>query len=159
MTKHKFLLDEFGGCDSFVLIAIHSILEDYRLVYLLNQKLNLKLRRKEKDLDYSEAKYSIFEWNDPKELITWNIISNYYSMEQGIENNEGSLFSDQANIVKTFHLIPEHKTANYLLKITNQTVFFKKNEIIDELLDIPQIVLAYEIETERLNSKTNLIFN
>ena len=159
MTKQKFLLDDFGECDSFVLIAIHCTLEDYRLVYLINQKLSLKLRRKEKDLDSSEARYSIFEWNDPKNLSTWNIISNYYRTEQGIEINEGTLFSDQANIVKTFHLVPEYNTANYLLKTTNQTLFFEKNEIIDELLEIPQVVLAYEIKTERLKSKTNLIFN
>ncbi len=159
MTKHKFLIDDFEECDSFVLIAIHCNLEDYRLVYLLNKKLNLKLRRKEKDLDYSEAKYSIFEWEDSKELITWNVVSNYCRVEKGFENYESSLFSNQSSITKTVHLVPEYKTANYLLKVMNQTVFFNEQEIIDDLLSIPQIVLAYEIETESLKSKTNLIFN
>ncbi len=159
MTKHKFLIDDFEEFDSFVLIAIHCNLEDYRLVYLLNKKLNLKLRRKEKDLDYSEAKYSIFEWEDSKELITWNVVSNYCRVEKGFENYESSLFSNQSSITKTVHLVPEYKTANYLLKVMNQTVFFNEQEIIDDLLSIPQIVLAYEIETESLKSKTNLIFN
>jgi hypothetical protein len=158
MTKHKLLFDDFGDCDSFVLIAIHCALEDYRLVYLLNQKLSLKLKRRENDLDYSEAKYSIFEWEDPKNLITWNVVSNYCNVQQGIEYNESSLFNEQANIIKTFHLVPEYKNANYLLKITNETVFFNVQEVIDVLLDIPQIILAYDIETERLKSKTNLIF-
>jgi hypothetical protein len=126
---------------------------------LLNKKLNLKLRRKEKDLDYSEAKYSIFEWEDSKELITWNVVSNYCRVEKGFENYESSLFSNQSSITKTVHLVPEYKTANYLLKVMNQTVFFNEQEIIDDLLSIPQIVLAYEIETESLKSKTNLIFN
>jgi len=159
MTKHKTLMVDFEECDSIVLIAIHCDLEDYRLVYLLNQKLNLKLKRKKEDLDYSDANYSIFEWEDSKELITWNVVSNYCRVEKGMENFESSLFNNQGSIIKTFHLVPEYKTANYLLKVMNQTVFFNEQEIIDELLSIPQIVLAYEIETESLKSKTNLIFN
>ena len=157
--KQKILMDDFGECDPFILIAIHCALEDYRLVYMLNRKLNLKLKRKKEDLDYSEAKYSIFEWEDPNELITWSVVSNYCRVEQGIENNKSSLFGNQVNIPKTYHLVSEYRSADYLLKIMNQTLFFNEQEIIDELLSIPQIVLAYGIETENLKSKTNLIFN
>ena len=159
MSKQKFLLDEFGECDSFVLIAIHCTLEDYRLVYLMNQKLNLRLRRLEKDIDYSEANYSIFEWKDPKELINWNVVSNFCSIETESENNNSTLFKNQARIRKSYYLIPEYETANYLLKITNHPESFNQKSIIEKLLEIPQIVLAYEIETEILKSKTNLIFN
>jgi len=159
MIKHKFLLDDFGEFDSFTLIAIHCTLEDYRLVYMLNQKLNLKLRRKKKDLNYSEAKYSIFEWEDSKRGITWDLVSNFCRVEQQINKNESLLFGNQTNITQTVHLVPEFSSANYLLKIMNQTILYEPKEIIDLLVSIPQIVLAYEVDTEKLKSKTNLIFN
>lgn len=159
MTKHKILIGDFEDCDSFKLIAIHSALEDYRIAFLLNQTLNLKLNRTKEDLDLGKAKYSMFEWEDNNQLITWTLVSNICKIQEGIEDNTKTLFSNEGSIIKTYNLIPEHKSSNYLLKIMHQTDFYKEQEIIDKLLSIQQIVTAYTVETESLKSKTNLIFN
>ncbi len=159
MNRHKILIDDFDECDPFVLIAIHSALEDYRLAFMLNYNLNLKLKRNKEDLDYGKAKYSMFEWEDTSQLITWTLVSNICKIEEGIENYTSSLFSNEGSILKTYNLIPEYKSSNYILKIMHQTDFFREQEIIDKLLSIQQIVTAYSVQTESLKSKTNLIFN
>ena len=159
MANFKMVMEDFGEYDSFNLIAIHCSLEDYRLAYILNNLLNLKLNRNDNDLDVAEAKFPFFEWEDSNQLITWTLISNICRIEQRTNENKGSLFTTRENIVRTHNLIPEHKTSNYLLKISHQTEFFSEQEVIDTLLSIPQIILAYEVETENLKSKTNLIIN
>ncbi len=159
MTNFNMVMDDFGECDSFILIAIHCTLEDYRLAYILNSLLKLKLKRIECDLDVGEAKYSFFEWEDSNQLITWTLLSNICRIEQRTNENKGSLFTNRENIVRTYNLVPEHKTSNYFLKISQQTEFFNELEVIDKLLSTLQIILAYEVETENLKSKTNLIIN
>ncbi len=152
-------MEDFGECDSFILIAIHCTLEDYRLAYILNNLLNLKLKRIDNDLDIAEAKYSFFEWEDSNQLITWTLLSNICRIEQRTNEDKESLFTSRENIVRTYNLVPEHKTSNYFLKISQQTEFFNELEVIDKLLSTLQIILAYEVETENLKSKTNLIIN
>lgn len=159
MTKHKLLIDDFEDCDAFILIAIHSALEDYRMAFLLNQNLNLKLKRSKEDLDLGEARYPMFEWEETSQLITWTLVTNICKIEEEIGNNPTSLFSNEESMIKKYNLIPEQSSTNYILKITYQTDFFREQEIIGKLLSISQIVTAYTVETENLKSKTNLIFN
>ena len=103
MTKHKILIGDFEDCDSFKLIAIHSALEDYRIAFLLNQTLNLKLKRTKEDLDLGKAKYSMFEWEDNNQLITWTLVSNICKIQEGIEDNTKTLYSDEGSIIKTYN--------------------------------------------------------
>jgi len=44
MATLKLYIDEFEELD-FLLLAIHTSLEDYRLAYFLNQKLQLNLHK------------------------------------------------------------------------------------------------------------------
>ena len=83
MALHKLLVDDFYD-DTYKLIAIHCGLEDYRLAYLLNQSLELNLKRKSKDLDfeYLKSSYSIFEWNNVSQFVTWNLVSNVCKKEE-----------------------------------------------------------------------------
>ena len=83
MALHKLQVDDFYD-DSYKLIAIHCRVEDYRLAYLLNKHLGLKLERKEKDIDfkYLESSYSIFEWDNETEYVLWNLISNVCKKEE-----------------------------------------------------------------------------
>ena len=70
MALHKLLVDDFYD-DTYILIAIHCRLEDYRLAYLLNQSLELNLRRKPNDLDfeYLKSSYSILSGITPLNLL------------------------------------------------------------------------------------------
>ena len=159
MAIHKLVIDDFEEDDSFVLIAIHCSIEDYRLAYILNENLNLKLQRKTSDLDFATASYSIYEWKDINELVTWNLVSNSCKVEEVLSGNSTSLFNNQNQVITTYNLVPEYKAANYFLKISYETDFLTEKEIVNTILSIPQIVTAYTIQLEKLKSKTNLIFN
>ena len=96
MALHKLLIDDISD-DTYSLMAIHCTLEDYRVAYLLNQYLNINLIRKSKDLDfkYIASSYSIYEWKDKNQLITWNLVSNVCKKEEDSLTSTGSLFKSQ----------------------------------------------------------------
>ena len=161
MSVHKLILDDYVDDEQYALIAIHCTLDGYRLAYLLNDKLNLKLRRTAEDLDLSKDKssFSVFNWEDDKQQIIWSLISNTHRKEIVQTANKELLFDKDEKITKTFNLIPEKKQVNFFLKI--ETEFNQNNEkkIIDYILSIPQISTAYSIDYSQLKSKDNLIFN
>lgn len=161
MAVHKLILDDVFDEVLFTLIAVHCSLEDYRLAYLLNKHLGITLTRKPSDLDYNSGKstFSIFEWEDGKQLTTWSLVSNFCKTESYQEINYQSLFENQEKVTKTTYLIPEYKRVNFFLKIDYQLNYSKKKYILDSILKIQQIVTAYSIETDQLKSKDNLIFS
>ncbi|MCK5400822.1 MAG: IPExxxVDY family protein [Flavobacteriaceae bacterium] len=160
MALHKLLVDDFSD-ETFSLMAIHCTIEDYRVAYLLNQYLNINLIRKTQDLDfkYIAASYSIYEWEDKKQLMTWNLVSNVCKKEEDSLTSTGSLFKAQNKIVRIHNLIPEYKKVNYLLKIDNDGNFINEKTLIHKIQEIPQIAAVYSIEVSRLKTKDNLIFN
>ena len=161
MAVHKLILDDVFDEVLYTLIAIHCTLEDYRLAYLLNKYLGITLTRKPSDVDYSTSKstYSIFEWEDHKQLTTWSLVSNVCKTESYQQINYESLFENQEIITKTTHLIPEYKRVNYFLKIDNQFNFSKEKYILNSILNVSQIATAYSIDSNQLKSKDNLIFS
>jgi NADH pyrophosphatase NudC (nudix superfamily) len=161
MAVHKLILDDAFEEALYTLIAIHCRLEDYRLAYLLNNHLGITLVRKASDLDYNngQVSYSIFEWEDQKQLVTWSLVSNICKTEEFQKTDYKSLFDNQENITKTFQLVPEYKTVNYFLKIDSEISFSKEKYIIDSILKLPQIATAYSVDSNTLKSKENLIFN
>jgi len=159
MALHKLFVDDFYD-SSFSLIAIHCRLEDYRLAYLLNKYLKLNLERKENDLDYNyfAATYSIYEWENKEEYMTWNLVSNVCRKEEDSLQSSGSLFEISNTVLKTYHLIPELKGVDYLLKIYNEAQMFHEKLVIHKLQSIPQIITTYNVDVEQLKSKEYLIF-
>ncbi|PKQ45920.1 IPExxxVDY family protein [Confluentibacter flavum] len=161
MAVHKLILDDFFEEAPYTLIAIYCAVEDYRLAYLLNSYLKIRLNRKPSDLDYNNGKsnFSIFEWVDPKYLSTWNLVHNVCKSEVYQKANQQSLFDSEEKITKTFYLIPEYKQVNYFLKIDSEFDDDQGKLIIDTILKIPQISTAYHIDGNQLKSKNNLIFS
>jgi len=161
MAVHKLVLDDVFDEVVCTLIAIHCSLEDYRLAYLLNKHLDIALIRKPSDLDYDKGQstYSIFEWEDDKQLTTWGLVSNVCKTESYQQINYKSLFENQEKITKTTHLIPEYKRVNYFLKIDTAFNLSKEKYIVNSILKIPQIATAYSIDSSQLKSKDNLIFS
>ncbi|XCF06382.1 IPExxxVDY family protein [Tamlana crocina] len=161
MAVHKLILDDTFDDSVYTLTAIHCRLEDFRLAYLLNNHLGICLSRKASDLDAKngQASYSIFEWEDEKQLITWSLVSNICKTEEIQESDYKSLFDNQEKITKTFHLLPEFKTVNYFLKIEGELSIKKERSITEAILNIPQVATAYSIDSGQLKSKDNLIFN
>jgi len=159
MALHKLLVDDF--CDtSFSLLAIHCRLEDFRLAYLLNKYLGLNLSRMSHDLDYKylAASYSVYEWYNTENEVSWNLISNVCKKEEDALQSSGSLFNTQNKILKTYHLLPEYKNVDYLVKISNEAQQLNEKLVLNKIQAIPQIVTSYSIDTEKLKSKDNLIF-
>ncbi len=161
MAVHKLILDDVFEEVVFTLIAIHCTLEDYRLAFLLNKHLGITLTRRSSDLDYNNGKstYSIFEWEDNKQLTNWSLVSNTCKTESYQEINYQSLFDVKEKITKTTNLISEYKRVDYFLKIDNEYNFCKEKYILDNILNISQIATAYSIDSSQLKSKDNLIFS
>ena len=160
MAVHKLLVDDFQD-DCFILLAIHCSIEDYRLAYLLNKKLQINLQRNPKDVDYkyTSASYSIYEWEDETQQATWNLVSNICKKEEETLTSTGTLFDNPQRIIRQYNLIPEYKKANFLLKIENDFNTINERLIINKIQSIPQIITVYSIATENLKSSNNLIFN
>ena len=127
---------------------------------MLNKHLELRLERKEKDIDfkYLESSYSIFEWDNETEYILWNLISNVCKKEEDSLYSSGTLFSDNEKVLKTFHLISEYKKVDYFLKISEESQSINEKTILSKLQDIPQIITSYTVDPLNIKSKDHLIF-
>jgi hypothetical protein len=159
MALHKLLVDDFYD-DTYKLIAIYCRLEDYRLAYLLNQNLDLKLERKADDLDfkYLESSYSIFEWNNEAQYVTWNLVSNVCKKEEVGLFSTGTLFETNERVLKTFNLISELNKVDYFIKISDEIQNINEKAILKKLQAMPQIITSYTIDPLKIKSKDYLIF-
>ncbi|WP_339650422.1 IPExxxVDY family protein [uncultured Maribacter sp.] len=141
--------------ESFILIALHTTLDDYALVYGLNKSLKAKFVRARKDFNLAENKsFPIFEWDDEFHDIYWVLVANHGSEHELIPNND--LFQNET-ISNKPRLIREYKDVDYLLKIETEKEY-DTSLLIKNILMMPRIMAAYEISTEKLKSKNNLIF-
>ena len=162
MATVKLLIDEFETND-FSIIAIHSILEDYRLAFFLNKELGIglcqsddKLLIKHKKEDYFLRKY-VFDnsFND----LYWTLIQNKNEMVQVVSNNENNLFFDEVLELETkVFLLPEFKNVDYFLKIEHESADFDSQKAIESISKIHNISSVYELDIETIKSKNNLIF-
>ena len=153
LTTHKISADFYD--DSFMLIAIHSGLEDYAMTYAINSNCGLYLKRMANDLHVDEnLSFSMFDWDDEVNDIYWTLISNTCIVEVMVPS-EG--FFEDSTSFRTEYLIEERKEVDYFLKIegVDKSVFDQQVKTINK---IPKIVTAYPIEAQTLKSKRNLIF-
>ena len=142
---------------SFTLIAIHSILEDYRLAYFLNRELNLGLERLRENIKKdNQASFSHFEWYDVSIDTYWNLINNKgYKVVQP-KSSQGMLAFNESNIKVS--LLETHKQADFLLKIDNEEVYNHTEDVLQKIKNIPQVITCYEINTDQLKHKDQLNF-
>ena len=150
---HKISEDLFE--DSFSLIAVHSSLEDYALVYAINEGLKANFKRSRTDLEIKQSiSFSIFEWRDDVNDSLWTLISG-----NSIKNLVAAgrdLFVDEPSFTKRYFL-PEYKEVDFFLKI-EQDDLDGTHKIVKLLLAMPKILTAYKIDVDKLKSKNNLIF-
>lgn len=159
MAVHKLALEDFQE-DDFALIAIHSNEHDYRLAYALNNHLSIALKRNDVDVDfqYNKASFPVFEWYQEQRQTTWNLVSNSCITEEQSTVSAGTLFTDSASVTRTFHLLPEFKAVDYLLKISCETASVNQEAMTQKLIQIPEVRMAYAINTLEIHSRSNLIF-
>ncbi|MGB6268271.1 MAG: IPExxxVDY family protein [Olleya sp.] len=161
MAVRKLSLGDFLDEEHYALIGIHCVIEDYRLAFLINQTLDIQLKRKAKDVTNPSlnSTYSIFEWFDQMQFSTYHLVANTCKVQHdNLQQQSNSLFGQDKAGATNYYLLPEYKKVNYLLKV--ETEFQNKEKIIlNKILKIPQVVTAYNIATDTLKSKDNLIFN
>lgn len=136
--------------DDFVLLAIHTTLEAYRLAYFMNITFDIQLIKTEVIQDFD-----FYEFNDEKNQSLWNLVGNKAFVENKarLKNNESLFFESKNNRI---FLLPEYKKVDYFLKIEN-SVSVTKNLIL-KMNDIPQIITTFAVDVVSLKSKNNLIF-
>ncbi|MBC8766714.1 IPExxxVDY family protein [Arenibacter sp. BSSL-BM3] len=141
--------------ETFTLIALHSSIEDFMLVYALNSCLKTKLKRSVNDLEISQSgSFPIFDWRDEVNDRYFTLVSNNDVKEE--ELSIGNLFQDQPSFTK-YHLVPEYRDVDYFLKIEHDEIDVEE-EILKSVLAIPKIITAYIVDASKLKSKNNLIF-
>lgn len=162
MLAHKLVLDAFVD-QPFKLIAIHCSIEDYKLAYLLNKHLGLRLSRARKDIDLHEksvrALFSLYKFRDQQKYCDYYLISNKFKGQTSSVGDFGSLFGDEALASKTTNLIGEYGNVDFFLKIEEEVDSFPEREFLENLKEIPQIATAYSLNINDLKSKENLIFD
>ena len=162
MAILKLHLDEFDEID-YELIAIHSVMEDYRLAYFINQKLPIVLSKNKEEIGVTvkegEALFLKFSFNDLKNDIIWSLIPNKNEIVTKKKSVGQNLFLNTAvEIATKVYLIPELKKVDYFLKIKNNKDTFDIDQIIKQINTIERIASVYTVIPEKIKSKNNLIF-
>ena len=141
----------------FDLIGIHTYLEDFKLAYLLNDRLNAHFHKAPFSLDIKSnqkmVSFSIYNQVKEKDNFEWYLIANTYT-EEKINPLEPIVMITET---KTY-LIPEKKNVDYFIKIIGKPTQELIRKIIHEINQINQIVTSYIIETKTLKSKQCLTF-
>ena len=163
MAIHKLVLeDDFSN--EFSLIAIHCSEEAYKMAYMLNKYVPLYLKRKPLDLDFSnnglEVTFPIFEYEDELTYNLYNLVSNKSKSLSAKVHSSGGLFDELTSekTVTTF-LLKEFKNVDFFLKIHSDYEKVPTRNLISAINNIEQVISAYSIDTEKIKSKNNLIFN
>ncbi|EDM44436.1 hypothetical protein SCB49_05385 [unidentified eubacterium SCB49] len=149
--------------EEFLLIGIHCSEEAYKVAFLLNQFADLKLKRRKLDLEYTtnglDILFPLFDFEDEMRYISYDLVANKCVSKSVKTVSSGGLFGDE-NISETIttYLLPEYKKVDYLLKITTDAPSVAIKKIVTDINKIKQVISAYEIDTEQLKSKNNLIF-
>jgi len=159
MTKFKLDFEDDDLDEPYTLVAIHCSEEEYKVSYLLNLHLELKLARSTEDLDLSTKgvlmTYPLYEYEDTQQYSNYYLIANSSRREEA--NSSDGLFGISAERSSTHYLIPELRKVDYCLKIYSDFKNISRKQIITDLNEIKQIISAYTVEIDTIKSRNNLI--
>ena len=162
MPAHKLVLDDIVD-PCFNLIAIHSSVEEYKLAFLLNKNLNLKLSRTRKDIDLKvnsiRALFSLYKFQDHKNYKDFYLISNKFRLKSKTNASVASLFGEEEIFCNTINFLPEFRKVDFFLKIEQEDPTAGEKLILNTMKEIPQIVAAYTINENQIKTKEYLIFD
>ena len=160
MAVRKFIFQEEEPTH-YHLLAIHSVLIDYRLAFFLNKHLNIELKRAFNDLDISGQNgfYSFFQYEDEDNLLNWNLISNSSHTSVRNEIKESQLFKNTEVELKKYKLMNELSQVDFFLKIEYHADYINANQIIKSINEIPNIISVYTLNLKNIKNKANLNFS
>lgn len=159
MLSHKLMLDEVE--EDYLLLAIHSSLEDYKIAYLFNKYLQINFARARQDLDFNhgtvQALYPLFLFKEPAKYRNYFLIKNKYKGPVKRVISSGSLFNEEEVSSRSSYLIPEYKEVDYFFKIDEDLSHEQFQLLINKIATIPNVQTVYEVDHNQLKSRNNLI--
>mgnify|MGYP001443913628 FL=1 len=145
---------------NYILIAIRSQIEDYRLAYFLNKSSFFLLQRMSKDLSYLINDKTVYfsSFHDINQDLKREVflIKNKTTYRSNLTTQLG-LFSD-SDITNTVFLIPELKDFDYFIKLVG---IWKNSEILNLknfITDIQVVESSVNIDLNQVKSSNNLVF-
>ena len=139
MKKHKLKIKPVY---EFLLICISSHENNYRFVWLLNNKLNFSFIRKN-DIEIENKKF--------KELQNFLLFS-YYDEENDIQ------FNIISNKCQNGYFIEELNNFDYFIQIIGELTDIQINELIKKIKDTDTVNTAIKIDPNSLVSKNKFLF-
>ena len=156
MQLYSLEIDDCSN-ENYHLIGIHSVLEDYRLAFLLNKLLNFNFKKAVFDLDFRNKYYNsfhtVFEYTNKELAQDWFLVANL--CKSVVKSSIPGLF-DESEI--NTYLLPEKKKIDYFLKIEGDIHRDDIEKSIKKINSISQVLTSYKIDTNTLKSKNFLIF-
>ena len=125
-----------SGEAEFRLIGIASHLSDYKISWLLNEKLNFRLSKSD-DLVLS--------------LPTSKNIQRFSTFKYEIES--GLLFTLFSNRSDLAILVKDHKNVDYLLKIEGNISDSEISDLANKIKKLKNIITVFEVEIKTLKTK------
>lgn len=150
-TKYKISSELYD--ETFGLIALHSSMPAYTLVYYLNSTMELGLSRLESDFKIGQGVFPVYEWYDEKTDSSYYLYGNQSKEEEALESI--GLFTSEATI-KSHYLLEEKKECDFLFRIDTDFPKIESNALRQIKL-VEGIALAYLLDVDSLKSKQNLI--
>ena len=129
----------------FCLVGLVCIVKEYKLVWHINQILDLNLVKKE-DL--------VLKFRDNIEISISNFL--YKTENSRIELIKNRLISSSGTPFQ--YLLEELKQFDYLLKIEDETEETDMKRVLSFLKSVPVIEYATNLEPTLIKSRYNLIF-
>ena len=151
MAIHRISSSDFEN--NYILIAVHSNSEPYKLAFEINLKLKTRLKKSGFDVSFknNSGVFELYKHVSETYNTKLFLVSNRSINE--IKSSSEYLFKDQS--ISTF-LIPELKKAQFLLKIEGGG--FKIENLIAKLSKINSVLSCYPVKIKNDKSKYNLIF-
>jgi hypothetical protein len=137
----KILRDTYSDAAFYTLIGISCHLKDYRLSYLLNNKLEFFFT-KQPDL--------LITLQEKKEATNFSFY--YYKDEE-----PGTSYWLIGNRSEEYIMVPELKQLDFLLMVEGDFKKSRKSAFVKAIASIPNVLTAYEINLTGIKNFENLL--
>ena len=157
LNNHKLNLNQFP--QNFHLIAIHSDLDEFRLAYFLNEKLNISLIRRNNDIHLAEnnAYYPSYEFLDETKYLKWIFFSNKSLVSELPNVDDNGLFSSRSSVKNEISLLSNKKQVDYFLLVENIANKSYLEKVLKKISEISGVITSF-MSDNKLENKENLIF-
>lgn len=141
--------------DIFNIILINSILEDYKLAFLLNKIIPFQLSKSQKPefiKNKSNHNFEFYKYENENDNVFWYLIPNKKTITNELKTL--SLFED--TIEEQVYFLKEFKKFDYIIKLTDENIEVKN--FIKQINTINNISTAILADLEKIKHSKHLKF-